>query len=206
MASSRKLREEWQIKESEVLFGIVARLVEQKSISTLLQAFARLRESTSAPVRLVVIGRGPLESELRGLAGDLGLTDIVVWAGFLTDIATVMRSLDVFVLSSIYEGFGLVLLEAMEASLPIVASRVSAIPEIVVEGETGCLVPSRDAQALATALASMLDEQDRRRMGEAGHDRLLSDFAVERMVDETFSVYRSVVEGGRTATGVAHDH
>ena len=206
IASPRALREEWQIKEGEVLFGIVARLVEQKSISTLLQAFALLRDSTSAPVKLVVVGRGPLESELRGLAGDLGLSDAVVWAGFRTDVATVMRSLDVFVLSSVYEGFGLVLLEAMEASLPIVASRVSAIPEIVVEGKTGCLVPSRDAQALATAMVSMLNEEDRHRMGKSGHDRLLSDFAVDRMVDETFSVYQSVMEGGRTATGVAHDH
>lgn len=206
IAFSRKLREEWHVQDGEVLFGIVARLVEQKSISTLLQAFARLRGSTSAPVKLVVVGRGPLESELRGLAVDLALTGTVVWAGFRTDIATVMRSLDVFVLSSVYEGFGLVLLEAMEASLPIVASRVSAIPEIVVEGETGYLVPSRNAQALAIAMASMLDRQDRRRMGKAGHDRLRSDFAIDRMVDETFSVYQSVMESGRTATGVAYDY
>jgi glycosyltransferase involved in cell wall biosynthesis len=107
-----------------------------------------------------------------------------------------MRSLDVFVLSSIYEGFGLVLLEAMEASLPVVASRVSAIPEIVVEGETGYLVPPRDPEALSAAMNRTLDFGVRQQMGRAGHARLLDQFAVDQMADKTLAIYERVLDRG----------
>ena len=206
VGAARALRQEWGIGEDDILYGTVARLVEQKSIPTLLRAFGDLRNRADASVRLVLVGQGPLESELRALADELGISDVVVWAGFRTDIPAVMRSLDVFVLSSIYEGFGLVLLEAMEASLPIVASKISAIPEIVVEGETGYLVPSRDPQALADAMALMLAKAERRLLGQAGHDRLLSDFVVDRMADETMSVYRGVLSNCIKANGSLDDY
>jgi len=192
-AAARELRAEWGVSDGEVLFGIVGRLVRQKSIDTLLRAFARLREGADAPVKVAIVGEGELEGDLRALAGELGIADAVIWAGFRTDIPAVMRSFDVFVLSSIYEGFGLVLLEAMEASLPIVASGISAIPEIVVEGETGYLVPPQEPEALAGAMGKLLDRDARRRMGTAGHQRMLTEFVVDRMADETVAVYRRVL-------------
>jgi xanthine dehydrogenase FAD-binding subunit len=89
--------------------------------------------------RLALVGTGPLEIELKRLAKQLGLDDAVIWAGFREDISIVMQAFDVFALTSDYEGFGLVLLEAMAARKPVVATGVSAIPEIVIEGETGLL-------------------------------------------------------------------
>ncbi|WP_423141284.1 glycosyltransferase [Parablastomonas sp. CN1-191] len=191
--AARGLRAEWGVGADEVLFGIVARLVEQKSIPTLLRAFAKLRAESAQPVRLVLVGHGPLEDELRALTHELGIAAAVIFAGFRTDIPAVMRALDVFVLSSIYEGFGLVLLEAMEAAVPIVASGISAIPEIVVEGETGYLVPPRDPEALAAAMAKTLPAAHRHALGEAGHARLLSAFTVARMVDQTQAVYAAAL-------------
>ena len=190
------LRLEWGVEPHEVLYGIVARLAEQKSIDTLLRAFAELRRQASTPVRLAIVGQGPLEAGLRSLASELGIADRVVWAGFRTDIPVVMRALDVFTLSSIYEGFGLVLLEAMEASRPIVASDVSAIPEIVVDGETGRLVPPREPQPLAQGMSALLSADVRTRMGRKGHERLVADFSVERMTDLTMAVYNRALQHG----------
>src|SRR5688500_6187775 len=106
-----------------------------------------------------------------------------------------MRALDVFVLSSIYEGFGLVLLEAMEASTPIVASGVSAIPEVVGDGETGKLVPPQDPDALMKAMAELVDPAVRAEMGAKGRERLTEVFGVDRMTDLTMDVYAAALRG-----------
>lgn len=193
-AEARALRAEWGVQEDAVLYGIVCRLVEQKSIDTLISAFAVLQRSVPQPVRLAIVGQGPLEAELRALAVQLGIDDKMVWAGFRTEIPAVMRALDVFTLSSIYEGFGLVLLEAMEASTPIVASEVSAIPEIVVDGETGRLVPPREPALLAKAMAELIDPALRAKMGAKGRERLIDAFGVDQMVDRTMNVYRAALD------------
>ena len=204
-ARAADLRREWGIAEDETVFGIAARFVEQKAIDTLITAFARLKKTTGQPIRLVLVGQGPLESSLRGLADELNLGDAIVWAGFRTDIPVVMRALDVFVLSSIFEGFGLVLLEAMEAATPIVASGVSAIPEIVVDGETGHLVPPRQPDRLRDAMRSMLDPEARKSLGAAGHRRLIERFSVDKMADATFAIYCSILASAPTTGGTAHD-
>ena len=204
-AKAANVRREWGIAEGETVFGIAARFVEQKAIDTLITAFARLKDTTEQPVRLVLVGQGPLEPSLRALADELNLGDRIVWAGFRTDIPVVMRAFDVFVLSSIFEGFGLVLLEAMEAATPIVASGVSAIPEIVVEGETGLLVPPRQPDRLRDAMRSMLDPEVRKNLGAAGHLRLIERFSVEKMADATFAIYCSILVTTRKASGTAHD-
>jgi glycosyltransferase involved in cell wall biosynthesis len=192
-AEARTLRQNWGVADDEILFGIAARFVEQKSIDTLLRAFAQLLRMTTAPVRLAVVGRGPLEEKLRALANELGIQHKMVWGGFRTDIPVVMRAFDVFALSSIYEGFGLVLLEAMEASRPIVASRVSAIPEVVEDGVTGLLVPPENPSLLAQAMHRLLDDNWRAEAGARGRQRLLESFGVNRMTDLTMHVYNSVL-------------
>ena len=96
-----------------------------------------------------------------------------------------------FVLPSLWEGFGLVLLEAMSRRLPIIASRVSAIPEVVADGETGLLVPARDVDGLANAMRTLLSDRVlRRHMGMVGEDRLETHFGHARMANATIQVYR----------------
>jgi glycosyltransferase involved in cell wall biosynthesis len=184
------VRAEWDIPRDALAIGTVARLVPQKALHVLLKAYARYRALARQDSRLVLVGRGPLEGELKALSRQLGLEGKIVWAGFREDIPTVMNAFDVFVLTSFYEGFGLVLLEAMAASRPVVASRVSAIPEIVQDGMTGLLCEAGDHEGFANALLRLEDAGVRSRLGAAGHNRVAVYFTLERMATATLSIYK----------------
>lgn len=186
------MRAELGIAPNEPVIGIVGRLNEQKGHVYLFEAFRRVLASHPRAL-LLVAGDGPLREELERLAGELGITERTRFLGFRSDAPFLVHAFDVAAVPSLYEGFGLVLLEAMAAGRPLVASEVSAIPEIVLDGETGLLAPPRDAEALAAALDALLSDPERAaRMGAAGRARLLSEFTVGRMVDATADVYRSV--------------
>ena len=111
------------------------------------------------------------------------------------DVPALMHAMDVFAMPSIWEGFGLVLLEAMAAGRPIVASRVATIPEVVLDGQTGLLVPAGDPLALAEALAQLANQPAlAARMGEAGRERVQHQFSLEKMVGDTELLYRELVD------------
>ena len=200
-AAVARLRAEWGVPEGAVLFGTVARMIPQKSLATLLDGFARLRAAhPGTPLRLALVGRGALEPELRARAEELGIMDACVWAGFREDIVDVMHAFDVFVLTSLWEGLGLVLLEAMAAARPVVASAVSAIPEIVLDGQTGRLFAPGDPAALAAAMAEMLDPARRRAHGAAGRERACS-YSIPRMGAAIADLYQRVIaERARRST------
>ena len=138
----------------------VGRLIEQKDHATLLRAFALVRHAVPQ-ARLAILGSGPLEDVTRALVEELGLVDAVTLPG-RTDIRDWLDRANVFVHTSRWEGFGIVLLEAMLAGLPVVATRVSAVPEVVAAGETGLLVEAGDVNGLATALESLLTDRSAR--------------------------------------------
>jgi glycosyltransferase involved in cell wall biosynthesis len=166
----------------------IGRLIEQKDHATLLEAFALVRRSTPE-ARLAILGWGPLEARLHDQARSLGLADAVLLPGRVEPHDWLARA-DVFVHTSRWEGFGIVLLEAMLASLPVVATSVSAIPEIVVDGDTGLLAPAGDARAIAGQLSALLDDPPRRRaLGERGLQRAHKEFSVARMTERTMAVY-----------------
>jgi glycosyltransferase involved in cell wall biosynthesis len=167
----------------------VARLVEQKGVDIAIAALAKLHTAHPDAV-LVVLGAGPLRPRLEEQARLLGLARSVFLPGRAGDVAAWLRRADVLVHAARWEGFGLVLLEAMLASLPVVATRVSAVPEIVRDGETGLLVPPDDSDALAAALARVLGDPDRAAAyGAAGLARARASFSVERMARRTLEVY-----------------
>jgi glycosyltransferase involved in cell wall biosynthesis len=170
----------------------VGRLIAQKDHATLLRAFARVREE-HPDARLAILGWGPLEEETVALAASLGLADSVAIPGRVEPRAWLERA-DVFAHTPRWEGFGIVLLEAMLASLPIVATRVSAVPEVVADGETGVLVPPGDVAGAAAAISELLRDGARRRaLGEAGRERARRCFSVARMTDATIRVYREAL-------------
>jgi glycosyltransferase involved in cell wall biosynthesis len=172
----------------------VGRLIEQKDHATLLHAFAHVR-SDLPHAHLTILGSGPLEAETRALATALGLADAVTLPG-RTDIRDWLERADVFVHTSRWEGFGIVLLEAMLAGLPVVATRVSAVPEVVADGETGVLVEAGDVHGLAAALGDLLTDADRARaLGEAGRRRARAEFSVARMAERTHQVYDEALRG-----------
>lgn len=167
----------------------IGRLIEQKDHATLLRAFVDVPDAW-----LAILGWGPLEESTKALAAQLGIADRVLVPGRV-EPRDWLRRADVFAHTSRWEGFGIVLLEAMLAGLPVVATRVSAIPEIVVEGKTGLLAEAGDAAGLAGHLRQLLgDEALRRRLGDAGRARAQAEFSVAAMADRTVEVYRQALE------------
>jgi len=172
--------------------GFFGRLIAQKGVDVLLEAFTRLRPA-HPDARLIIVGDGDQRDNLETQAAALGLETCVTFTGWVDDAAVLMLGCDVIAMPSRWEGFGLVALEAMNARRPLVASQVSALPEIVVEGETGRLVPPDDPEQLAKAIGGLLAAPDQARaMAEAGYARLVDKFGVEQMVEQTVAVYRQV--------------
>lgn len=173
--------------EAPLLLAI-GRLIEQKDHATLLRALALVRVS-DPEVRLAILGWGTLEAQTRALAAELGVADAALVLGRVEPRDWLARA-DVFVHTSRWEGFGIVLLEAMLAGLPVVATDVSAVPEIVADGRTGFLAPAGDAGAVARRVGELLaDPGLRTRFGAAGRERARSEFSVRRMTEATLAVY-----------------
>lgn len=194
-------RREHGFADGEVVFICVARFAPQKAHEVLLEAFARAleRSGPGGPPRLLLVGDDPFgdgRERAEACARRLGLGDRVVFAGIRRDVPRLLALSDVFVMSSLWEGLGLVFLEAMAAGLPVLASDVSAVPEVVVGGETGILVPPRDAGRLGEEMLRLCaDGELRRRLADAGRRRVRERFGLDRMVEETLEVYRGVVDG-----------
>jgi L-malate glycosyltransferase len=175
------------------LVGNVAALVPHKGQSYLIEA-AQLVVLQIPDARFVILGEGELREHLQHLVGEHHLEKHVLLPGFRTDVLGCIKAFDVFAMSSVTEGLGTSLLDAMACARPIVATRAGGIPEVVEDGETGLLVPPRDARALANALVTLLnDPAERERLGAAGLARVSARFSVERMVAGTAAVYEHVV-------------
>lgn len=175
--------------------GVVARLAPQKGHRVLFDALARIAERVP-DVRARIVGHEELSTveELRAYAVQRGVADRVGFEGFRDDVAAVLPELDVFVLPSLWEGFGLVLLEAMAAGRPVVASSVGPIPEVVLDGQTGLLVRPGDSDALADAVVRVLTDRElAARLGRCGRARVERAFGVREMVARTEAVYQELL-------------
>jgi glycosyltransferase involved in cell wall biosynthesis len=172
--------------------GNVAALVPHKGHRYLIDAAHQVvREVPDA--RFVILGEGELREHLEKQVRDHHLEKHVLLPGFRMDVLGCLKGFDLFVMSSVTEGLGTSLLDAMACARPIVATTAGGIPEVVQDGETGVLVPPRDARAMASAIVALLKDPERRRtMGEAGLNRLRGRFTVERMVAGTAQVYARV--------------
>ena len=171
------------------LLGLVAALRDQKGLPTLVEALELLAERGEAP-RFAIVGNGPLKSELesRIAAGPLARTTLL--KGFGGRVEPYLKALDVFVMPSYWEGLPIAVLEAMAMGLPIVATSVNGTPEAVADGESGYLVPARDAAALADRLAAIAaDAGARERFGLAGRGIAAERFTIDRMVAELDALY-----------------
>lgn len=176
----------------------VGRLHEQKDQATLLRAWALVRDRVPG-ARLALIGDGELANPLLLLAEELGLGDSFALLPPRRDIASAFSACDAFALSSLWEGLPYVVLEAMAHSRPVVSTDVDGIPEAVVDGETGVLVPPSDPAALADGLVRVLtDERLRSEMGRAGRDRVEQEFSLPRMVENILAVYSRLLQTGHS--------
>ncbi len=174
------------------LIGTVARLTEAKAPQDFVRAAARIHANCS-DAHFVWVGDGALESESRALAESLGLESVFHFAGYHDNIPAILKSFDCFVLSSHWEGFPLAVLEAMAASLPVVATRVMGTPEAVCDGETGILVPIGDVNALADAVEQIIRNPAlANAFGRAGRQRVEMMFPYSKMVARIEALYYEV--------------
>ncbi len=179
------------------IIGVGGRLIRQKGIDVLLRAFPDVLKMHPG-ARLLIGGDGPERQALETLAAQLEIAEPVYFAGWVENAAeSLTPACDVVVVPSRWEGFGLVTLEAMASALPVIASRTSALPEIVVDGETGLLVPPDEPAALAHAINALLSDPVRAaQFGEAGYQRLISEFSVDKMVCATLDLYEELTGRG----------
>ena len=179
------------IVQGEPVIGAVTRFYPAKGIRYLLDAFAIVL-GTHPRARLVLVGQGPQEAELRARCDALGIAARVVFAGFRRDAETYVGGFDVAAVPSIEEGFGLVALEALAVGVPVVASRVGGLPDIVRDGETGLLVPPADPDALAAALLRLLgDPELRARFGTAARIDV-QRFSLDAYASRLTEIYREL--------------
>jgi len=193
--SARARRQETRralgIAPGAVLIGAAGRLEPVKGFSLFIEA-ARQVAAREPGTRFVLAGQGSLEAALRAEAADLG--ERFQFLGLRDDIPELMAAFDIFVLSSLNEGMGRVLLEAAAAGAPAVAARVGGVPDVVHDGVTGILTPPRDPAALAEALCRLArDGETRRRMGEAARAAVAPHYGLERMVRRIEQLYEALI-------------
>ena len=202
-APSVNVHEAFWLPHHAPVVGNVAALVSHKGQRHLIDA-AHLVVSEVPDARFVILGEGELREHLERQIRDYHLEKHVLLPGFRTDVLGCLKGIDTFVMSSVTEGLGTSLLDAMACSRPIVATNVGGIPEVVADGVTGILVPPRDHHAMARAIVGLLRDEGRRRaFGAAGLSRVRERFTVERMIAETAGVYARVA-GRRHVRDTAH--
>lgn len=184
------LRRELNFAPDDYVVGIVAHLADHKGHKYLIEAMSLLKDKLPK-VRLIIVGEGPLKLDLSRQVKSFNLEDVVFFLGFREDIPRILASLDLFVLSSHMEGLGSSLLEAMATRLPVVATRVGGIPDVVIHGETGLLVPPRNPVALAEAIMDMYSNRERAtQMGQKGYEVVHQKFSAEAMASRVIEVYK----------------
>jgi glycosyltransferase involved in cell wall biosynthesis len=194
-ASAAGVRSGMGINGNETLFLTVGRLSKQKGHEDLIEAFRRVTVSTKTPLRLVIVGDGHERQRLQLLARDLG--DSVVFLGHVNDPWPLYNAADIFVLPSHSEGSPLVLFEAMAAGLPIVATAVGGVPEVLADEETGLLATAGSTEELTSHMLRLVsDSQLRSRLGEAGR-RELSKHSPETYAARLLDVYRDAIADSR---------
>jgi glycosyltransferase involved in cell wall biosynthesis len=191
------------LPDDVLLLGMACRMVEQKGVSYALEAMAQIyHELPNA--HLVLAGDGTLLHELKHHAANLEISERVHFLGWRADVPQLLMAYDLFLMPSLWEGFGLVALEAMSKHRPVIASNVSALPELVLHQETGLLIPPKDASALADAIRSLANDRSlRAHMGLVAEDRVESQFSLERMAEETIAIYHRFVPSEPSTTGTA---
>ena len=166
----------------------VGRLDDQKDFSTMLKAFAALKHLQS---KLLIVGEGPHLEMLQTLVKDLKLETRVSFLGVRRDVPDIMNAVDAYLMSSVMEGLPMVLLEAAASRLPIVSSDVGGNREIVLEGQSGFLVPHSQPQALANAMQKLMDlsPKEQQSMGQKGREHVIATYDLEHVVDQWEALY-----------------
>ena len=184
------IRKFYRFSENDIIIGIVGRLVQQKGHKYLFEAVKKVEEKYSG-IKLLVVGNGPEESQLKELARSLGLEAVFLSGRY--DIPELMKSMDIYVQSSRSESFGISILEAMFSGLPVVATNRGGIPELVRDGETGILLPSQNPELISEAIIRLIENRRlAKSMGVRGRGVATSQFSGQRFARDMENLYASL--------------
>jgi glycosyltransferase involved in cell wall biosynthesis len=193
--NGNNLKKIYHVPKKNVVLGIISRLVPQKGHQFLLTSFREVVKRFSH-LTLFIVGDGYLRKDLEKLAEKLGIESKVIFTGYQKNVDSFIKIFDIFVHPSLWEGFGLIFLEVMKWGKPIIATHVSAIPEIIINGKTGILVPPKDSAQLAEAIIKLVVNKNlREKMGRAGYERLKTHFTLRKTVQKTEEVYDKLMAG-----------
>lgn len=189
--STKKLKQP-QLKSLRI--GTIARHVHQKNIPLLLETFKKLTERDTFDGKLFIVGVGPLTEELKMLSMNLGIAKSITWIEQTRDVERFYQSLDFFILTSHYEGFGLVLLEAMQQGIPVVARDISAIPEVLGEGHPGLLESSNPNEFASRILEMVTNRELLKECIKYQHKRL-DTFLIDNAEISHRNLYKQLLSG-----------
>lgn len=193
-SARRATRRAWGWDEGHFVVGTVARLERIKGLHHLIEAAKTVAEALPR-ARFLVVGDGPQREELLSQVRHLGLEKRCIFAGLRNDIPQILPAFDLFVLPSLSEALGIVAIEALASGVPVVASRVGGVPEVVVHGETGLLVPPGDVAQLAQAILHVAaNPAEARQWANRGQKRVRRMFDVHRLADTQARLYQHFLE------------
>lgn len=187
------IRTELGVAEGDFVVGTIANFRAQKDYPNLLEA-ARLLKESGVPIRIIAVGQGPLEAEMRALHHSMALGDSVILLGERDDAVAVLGACDAFVMASNNEGLPVAIMEALALGLPICATSVGGIPEAVTDGVEGLLVPPRDPAALASALTRLATDPALRTTLAAGSSAAGNRYDIRTSVTRIEEIYRGVMQ------------
>ena len=190
---NEKLRRELCLNGNCTVVGTIGSLKYEKGHEYLLRAAKEVLESHTS-VKFLIVGSGPLRNSLEGQVKSLGIANDVIFTGYRKDVAELLSVMDIFVLPSVKEGLPMVLLEAMAAKKPVVATRVGAVSKVISDNETGILVEPGDVSALQRTIGNLLkDTVKTQGLALKGYERVKKDFSSESMCREYLTLYRELL-------------
>ncbi len=189
---TRELAAKLNLPANPVVIGTVGALNDHKDTATLIHAFKRIIQKKERR-KLLIVGEGPKRKFLEKLTAKLGLSDDIVFTGFVQEIDALMPIFSIFVLPSLSESFGLTILEAMRANVPVIATKVGGIPEIIQSGRNGLLVAPGNPKELSAAIMRLSNDQKLQKKFIREGQETLKRFSAQQMVEETEKLYQNLV-------------
>lgn len=194
-ASRQDIRKIWGISDKDILIGAVGSLIKRKRIIDLIGAIALVVNRSKHPVKCMVIGKGPEKENLMTKANERSLDNRIIFTDFQSDAISYINALDIFVMPSEKEGLPRVVLEGMLMGKPVIASNIAGPSELVVDGETGFLVPVGKTEVIAGAILRLIENPEMRKgMGERAMERAVRNFPIEKYINDVDDVFAEVLE------------
>jgi glycosyltransferase involved in cell wall biosynthesis len=189
-----QLKDSYGIGEKDIVFGVVARLAEVKNHKYLLQAAGQVLKVRN-DVKFLIAGTGPLEAQLKKMASEMKIESNVIFTGFIKDVEKIYNIIDVNMITSTSEALCLSLIEGMSLGKPMIGTEVGAIPELIIQNETGLLVPVAQVEALTAAILELANNTEHRNsMGIKARELMLEKFSASKMAEEISKLYEEVVK------------